>query len=148
MPTKRNRVLHTRSSVIPPARSIATWLPTLTRATRTLQLSALVSLLSGLVFAGNAHAATLTVTPDKEIYSLGEIITLTVTGSIVPTLESTPNIFVSLEFTYASFISSTADTALNPPPMFGSQTAWVVGGNQGTSIDDEARVFDRSNCTR
>ena len=100
----------------------------------------LIAFLLGTV----AHAATLTVVADQTTYSPGETITLTVTGTIDPQSELTPNIDVRLELSGPiSFISSTADNALNPPPPFGPQTNWTVGGTEGTLSGNSVTVFNQ-----
>jgi len=90
-----------------------------------------------------AHAATLNVTPDSSTYAPGATITLTVQGNIDATAEATTNIDVRLAFTNSTFVSSTAENALNPPPMFGAQTGWTVGGTEGTLIGGEVTVFNQ-----
>jgi len=94
-------------------------------------------------FATVAHAAELTVVPDATSYSSGATITLTVTGTIAPTAELTPNVDVRLTFNNSTFVSSTADNALNPPPPFGPQTSWTIGGTQGSIIGGEVTVFNQ-----
>ena len=109
-----------------------------------MRFSVLFPLLTSLVLASSGSAATLTVVADKSVYSPGESVTLTVTGTINPAAgEATTNIDVRLAFTNASFVSSTADNALNPPPPFGSQTSWTVGGTQGTLVGGEVTVFNQ-----
>jgi len=95
-------------------------------------------------FGTVAHAADLTITPDASSYDSGELITLTVTGTTNPAGgEATTNIDVRVGFTNSSYVSSAADTALNPPPMFGPSTAWTVGGTQGTLVSGEVTVFNQ-----
>ena len=104
----------------------------------------LVYFLIALFLVTVSHAATLTVTSDASTYSPGDNITLTVMGIIDPTSELTTNIDVRLELSGPiSFVSSTADTALNPPPMFGAQTGWTVGGTQGTLSGNSITVFNQ-----
>jgi len=94
-----------------------------------------------------AHAAQLTVVPDASSYAPGATITLTVTGTINPAAgDATTNIDVRLGFTNSSFVSSTADNALNPPPPFppgAPPTPWTVGGTQGTLVGGEVTVFNQ-----
>lgn len=104
-----------------------------------------ILVLSTLFLAHGAYAASLNVSADAGTYQIGDPITLTVTGSIVPTMDAAPNFFVSVDLPpNVSFVSSTADTALNPPPMFGPQTTWAVGGIQGSVLTGNSlRVFDQ-----
>ena len=104
-----------------------------------------ILVLSTLFLAHGAYAVSLSVSADAATYQIGDPITLTVTGSIVPTMDATPNFFVSVDLPpNVSFVSSTADTALNPPPMFGPQTTWTVGGIQGSVLTGNSlRVFDQ-----
>ena len=92
-------------------------------------------------FATVANAATLTIAADATTYAPGATITLTVTGTIDPTAEFASNIDVRLDLTNATFVSSTADQALNPPPAFGPQTGWTVGGTEGTASGNSVTVF-------
>ena len=90
-----------------------------------------------------AHAATVTITPDALNYNVGDSITLTVTGTINATAELATNIDVRLSFTNSTFVSSTAEQVLNPPPMFGPQTGWTVAGTEGTIVGGEVNVFNQ-----
>ena len=99
--------------------------------------------LFALLFAHGAHAATLTVTADKSYYIPGDTITLTVVGSINPTVELTTHIDVRLTLTNVTFVSSTADVAVNPPGMFGPPTNWAVGGTEGNLVGGEVVVFSQ-----
>jgi len=112
-----------------------------------MRFSVLFPLLTSLVLASSGSAATLTVVADKSVYSPGESVTLTVTGTINPAAgEATTNIDVRLAFTNASFVSSTADTALKPPPTLPPgqpPTPWTVGGTQGTIVGGEVTVFNQ-----
>jgi len=94
-------------------------------------------------FATSVNAATVEITADSLTYSPGAPITLTVTGTINATAELTTNIDVRLAFTNSTFVSSTAEQALNPPPMFGAQTGWTVGGTEGTIVGGEVTVFNQ-----
>ena len=100
--------------------------------------------LAALLFAQSVYAATLTVTPDNTSFLPGETVTLTVTGTINPTIDLAPNIDVRLALGGGiTFLSSTADQALNPPPMFGPQTGWTVGGTEGTESGNSVTVFNQ-----
>ena len=65
------------------------------------------------------------------------------TGDRCRHTKTTSHIDVRLSFTNASFASSTADTAINPPPIFGPQTLWTVGGTQGTVGMGGVQVFSQ-----
>lgn len=103
--------------------------------------SFLLVVLAVVASAAVSNSATLTVTPDKMTYSPGETINLRVQGTINPTAELASHIDVRLDFANATFVSSRADQALNPPPMFGSQTGWTVGGTQGDLLGNSLTVF-------
>jgi len=94
-------------------------------------------------FATSVNAATLTITPDSTSYSPSQAITLTIVGTINATAELTPNIDVRIAFTNSTFVSSTSETALNPPPMFGPQTNWTVGGTQDQVIGGEVTAMNQ-----
>lgn len=103
----------------------------------------LISPLVTLLFTHGTYAATLTVSADKFTYNPGETITLTIVGTIDPTVEFATNIDVRLEFTNAGFQSSTADQALKPVPIFGAQAGWTVGGTEGTLSGNSVTVFNQ-----
>ncbi len=91
-------------------------------------------------FATVANSASLSVVADAASYTSGDAITLTVEGHINPTIgDATTNIDVRVSFTNSSFTSLSAETATNPPPMFGPATNWTVGGSQGT-IDENGAL--------
>ena len=107
-----------------------------------MRFTVITSLLASLIFASTAYAATLTVVADAATYGPGDPITLTVTGTINPTLEAATNFFVSLDVPgNVTFLSHTADQAFTPG-MFGNAN-WSVGGVEGQVTGSELRVFDQ-----
>ena len=99
---------------------------------------------ASLVFASNAYAATLTVEADATSYITGQVITLTVRGSIDPFAELTHNIFVTLDVPgNASFVSHTAETAFFPGAFGAPDLDWPVGFGQGTLAIGVLSVFDQ-----
>ena len=109
-----------------------------------MRVYALVVVAATIACATWVNAASLTVTADQDSYRLGSIVTLTVQGVIDPTVDHTTNIDVRLDLSEnLTFMGLTAQTAKNPPPTFGPQTDWIVGGTQGHLTGNSVTVFNQ-----
>ena len=105
----------------------------------------LTLLVSSLVFAVEGRAGSLSITADQSSYSVGDIVNLTIVGTIDATKESTTNIYVPVTTSGpVSFVRSQAQTALSPPTQLSGEKPWTVGGQQSAFKNDGSiLVFDQ-----
>jgi hypothetical protein len=83
--------------------------------------------LASLLLAAPASATTLTVTPDKSTYLVGETITLSVFGDP----EGRQALVIVGRLLFPAELASYADSSQSPLTAFGGWLSWIQGGLTG-----------------
>lgn len=108
-----------------------------------MKVSFLTLVVSTLSFTTSLSAATLAVTADQASYGLGDTITLTVVGSIIPGVEVTEAFVVVLDSpANVGFVGSSADAPIPPDCMFGP-CVWTMDSTQGTLSGNSLTAFNQ-----